>query len=286
MVQLATVTPRGGKEGTTVVMLGSGFGVTPGTITLDPLSEHGGPYVVTSITLWQDDRVEYTTPSGYSLPDRDNRFYRVHVESVVGSQAVTHPWWVPGAALVLGPPPSAGGLDYQWPGFEADSVAQDLDDPRKWQAADFNRLLDTTLAQAALIQSLVGTGTGSVVRPYASGVSLRDVVYLRSDSVVDKASSATVITGIPEGIVEAIDSPVPGQAVVRYSGDLAGFVGLVPGSIYLAGIAPGSIVEETDESNTNHPAFPPFSGHILQEVGKAALATVLRVDTNRDFLEI
>lgn len=145
-MRVDTVVPRGGLDGASVVVTGTGFGVTPGTITFDPLGENGGPYVVATIGLWQDDRIEYTAPSGFSLSDRDNRFYRVHVERASGGQADTHPWWVPDSTLApIALPPSDKDLDYQWPAFEAGSLAQEEDDPRKWQAADFNRQFDRTL---------------------------------------------------------------------------------------------------------------------------------------------
>lgn len=164
------VAPRGGPAGTSVVVTGSGFGVVAGHIIYDPLGANGGPYIIDA-SLWRDDRIEYTSPLGYSLPDRDNRFFLVQIEKDGASDGTTYPWWVPDSALTLVPPPSSRDLDYQWPAFEA---SQDTDDPRKAQAADFNRHLDRTLALEAggggagggggwiMIRDITPTGGGVV----------------------------------------------------------------------------------------------------------------------------
>lgn len=149
VLQLDKVTPRGGPDATSVVVTGSGFGVVQGSITFDPLGEHGGPYPVVTITLWQDDRIEYVAPSGFSLPDRDNRFYDVHIQKNGATDGLAHPWWVPDSALTIGPPPVSSGLDYQWPSFDA-GPNQDVDEPTVWKAADFNRTLDRVLSPDAL----------------------------------------------------------------------------------------------------------------------------------------
>lgn len=130
------------------------------------------------------------------------------------------------------------------------------------------------------------TGVGTFVRPYTVGVVVRDVVYQKADGTVDRADASAVSTGIPVGIVEAIDVPAVGQATVRFTGDLTGFAGLTTGSIYILSTAPGGIVEETDTGNVNYPDTTPNSGNVLVEVGIAGSATTLLVRTLQDFEEL
>ena len=129
------------------------------------------------------------------------------------------------------------------------------------------------------------TGGGALIRPYTAGVVVRSVVYQKTDGTVDRADASAVSTGIPVGLVEAMDVPAIGMCVVRFAGDLGGFVGLVTGSIYLLSTAPGGIVEETDVGNINYPDVTPGSGNVIAEVGIAGSATTLFVGTIRDFEE-
>ena len=132
----------------------------------------------------------------------------------------------------------------------------------------------------------IAAASGTVVRPYAVGVSVRDVVYIRPDGVADRASATAVSTGIAVGFAETLDTPSIGFAVIRFSGDLGGFSGLVPGSLYLLGQSVGSIVEETDTGNIDYPDVTPQSGHVVHEVGISVSTTTLFVGVTRDFIEI
>lgn len=126
---------------------------------------------------------------------------------------------------------------------------------------------------------------GVISRPYAAGVGVRDLVYQRSDGVVDLASCTAVSTSILAGFVEQIDVPTAGFAVVRYLGDLDGFTGLTVGEIYILGQSAGSIVEETDTVDANYPDETPQSGHTRYKVGLAASSSKLWVDISRGFDE-
>lgn len=197
VLSLGEVTPRGGPDTTSVVVTGTGFGITKGSIIFDPLGANGGPYYVQTahIALWQDDRIEYVVPSGFSLPDRDNRFYDVFIQRTAGDDGVVHPWWVPDSSLPIGPPPSSKGLDYQWPGFEAGTASQDGDQPRLWQAADFNRHLDRTLALEAAVGSSGGSGGWIMVRdisPTASGAVGSKTFQTAEGAVLQSAVSDTL----------------------------------------------------------------------------------------------
>lgn len=126
---------------------------------------------------------------------------------------------------------------------------------------------------------------GITVRQYEPGVVVRDVVYQKSNGRVEKGSCSTVATSVLAGFVEQIDVPMVGYAVVRYLGDLEGFTGLVPGSIYLLGQTPGSIVEETNTIAADYPDESPQSGHTRYKVGVAASSSKLWVDISRGFDE-
>lgn len=126
---------------------------------------------------------------------------------------------------------------------------------------------------------------GEVVRPYAVGVLLRDVVYTRSDGVVDRASCVAEGTMKGRGVISALDDPIVGQAKVIFAGDLAGFSGLTIGTMYIAGQSAGSIVAESDTGNADYPDETPSSGHIRAEIGMAVKADTIMVGTLRDFDE-
>lgn len=126
---------------------------------------------------------------------------------------------------------------------------------------------------------------GIISRPYAAGVGIRDLVYQRSDGVVDLASCTAVSTSILAGFVEQIDVPMAGYAVVRYLGDLDGFTGLTIGEIYIMGQTAGSIVGETDTGNGDYPDGTAQSGHTRYKVGLAASSSKLWVDISRGFDE-
>ena len=149
-MRIATVTPRGGAVGTSVVITGSGFGVTAGRVVFDPLGENG-PVITAAHTLWQDDRVEFPVPAGVA-PDK---FTTLLVEKVGAADGADVPFWVPAAIPVTS--------DYQYPVYE-DGAYRDVDDPRTNTAADFNRLLDRVLASVGdMLRAVYDTNDDGIV---------------------------------------------------------------------------------------------------------------------------
>jgi hypothetical protein len=210
-----TVTPRGGGNSVAVVVVGSSFGVVPGTVIFDPLSEHGAP-IAAAVTLWQDDRIEYTTPAALIAVGRDNRFYTVAIERADSTDAVTHPWWAPSDTLTLDAVPTSLDLDYQWPSAEAGTAAQNADDPRLVQAADFNRMLDRALITP-------------VAPPAASLTTLSCMFKFRFGGLDTGFPAGQVIpNGVPTIIDWPDDHPLGFQNGVWYNGATPGRIFIPP----------------------------------------------------------
>ena len=109
-----------------------------------------------------------------------------------------------------------------------------------------------------------------------AGVALRDpVIHSTVADTVERADASAVATGRSFGVVSAIDTPIVGSCTVILIGEVSGFAGLVPGSTYLLGIAPGAIVESTDTGNAN---YPDNVGNVIQPVGTARTASILQVN--------
>jgi len=161
-VRIENVTPRGGGAGIDVTVEGVGFGVNLGSVLFDPLGSLGGPFAATVLS-WQDDEVRYTTPTELGLASRANQFHTVLIQKPGATDHGVHRWWVQDQALFYAPPPTSIGLDYQWPAFEEGTPWEDDDDPRLWQAADFNRLLDQHLALWERVDDLV---VGAAILPW------------------------------------------------------------------------------------------------------------------------
>ena len=132
----------------------------------------------------------------------------------------------------------------------------------------------------------ITASASDIFRTYVVGAAAGDIVYQKSDGTVDKASCTTVTTGKVIGAIVTIDDPSAGSAKIRFSGDLGGFSGLVTGKMYILGQTPGSIVAEDDTGNPDYPNVTVGSGHVIAEVGTAASADTLYLQTNRDFEEV
>jgi hypothetical protein len=127
------------------------------------------------------------------------------------------------------------------------------------------------------------TNTIVVTRPQGAGLAVGDPVYLDGTGTAQLADATAYATGAKlAGVVSALNTPAPGQCQIQCLGDLDGFAGLTPGEIYLLALG-GGIVAETDTAN---PAYPDNAGNIVVEVGLAATATKLFVNTLRDPIEI
>lgn len=98
--------------------------------------------------------------------------------------------------------------------------------------------------------------------PYVGLMAVRDAVYVTVAGVVARADASAVGTSPTIGLASAL--PAPGIVTVRYAGQLAGFGGLVPGSVYYLGAAGGLLTTPVD-----------LPGYVVQRVGVAATATIL-----------
>ncbi len=132
VVEISSVTPRGGPAGTSLTIVGTGFGAAAGAVRFDPL----GVNLAGTIAFWGPNLVTVTTPAG--LPD--NQFVTLLLETAGANDAGQVPFWVPAIA--------ADGLDYQYPAFE-EGPLQDVDDPRVSEASEFNRMLARVLSIVA-----------------------------------------------------------------------------------------------------------------------------------------
>lgn len=126
-MNIDAVTPRGGPSGTPITVTGSGFGVSAGTLVFDP---QGSNVSATPLT-WDDDTITFNVPVGIPFAHTAT----LVIEKLGGTDSAVTPFWSPAAT------PSADGLDYGYPADEA-GPNQDVDDPRKFTARDFNRVVD------------------------------------------------------------------------------------------------------------------------------------------------
>jgi hypothetical protein len=133
-LKITSVSPRGGSAGAVVTVTGTGFGGTMGTVRINPTSIN----LLVNPSSWSATQVVFTLPNGVPT----NKFCDIQVINTGGTDFDIVPFWVP-----VG---SNDGLDYQWPSFE-DGPTRDVDDPRQFTAADFNRLFARVLALGGAI---------------------------------------------------------------------------------------------------------------------------------------
>lgn len=125
-LKVESYTPRGGSEGTSVAVVGSGFGAAAGRAVFDPL----GFAVEATVDSWAPNSITLTVPTlDVSLLDG---FVDVLIEDQAQNDSDVIKFWVPAAV------PSGG--DYQLPAFDDQDPNTDV--PTRSQAADHNRLLD------------------------------------------------------------------------------------------------------------------------------------------------
>jgi len=127
VMTITSITPRGGASGTGVLVSGTGFEAVEGTLTVDGQTA--------SITSWSDIQITFVVPAG----TQTNGNYTLRIVSAdLGEFAEEH-FWIPA------PDPFNDGLDYQYPNTET-GPTQNVDLPRRAEAALFNRLLDRVLS--------------------------------------------------------------------------------------------------------------------------------------------
>jgi hypothetical protein len=107
-----------------------------------------------------------------------------------------------------------------------------------------------------------------------ASIAIGDVVYLSdliNGNIIDKADADDAIKQPLIGVVDSKPSVV--QAIVKYSGEITGLSGLIPGSTYYLDIVPGKFTVDA----------PSSPGSIVQKVGFAKNSTTLVVLIDRDY---
>jgi len=168
-IVLTSVTPRGGVFGVTGVILGSGFGLAQGTVRFDPNSEN----VLASITVWGVGQIDFVVP----VMNFTDRFYDVLVTNAAGDDAISFKWWVPAAAA-----PNA--IDYQYPGEEAGTTDESVDEPTRSTAADFNRLLDRVALATTYTAAVPGDWDTAPPTTVADAINRLAAAYAASHAPV------------------------------------------------------------------------------------------------------
>jgi len=106
-------------------------------------------------------------------------------------------------------------------------------------------------------------------------VNVLDVVYLTGADLVDAADADDHTKQPVIGVV--VSKPSFTTCWVQYSGELAGFIGLIPGATYYLSTTPGQMCRPVD------PGYPSNQGDIVQKVTFARSTTVMVVMIDRDF---
>lgn len=118
---------------------------------------------------------------------------------------------------------------------------------------------------------VITTGNAGIYNCDVS-VNIGDVVYLSSPDLIDKADADDILKQPLIGIVQSKNSLI--EAIVLYTGELTGFVGLIPGSTYFLSKISGQFTTD-----------PPLDeGAIVQKVGFAKNSTTLVVLIDRDYI--
>jgi hypothetical protein len=105
-----------------------------------------------------------------------------------------------------------------------------------------------------------------------SGVNVADAVYSTGPDTIDQANASSSSTIPVIGFVSS--KPTSTSAIIQYSGEVSGFVGLVPGDTYYLSLTAGQVTNDVSSYIT---------GEVVQKVGFAKDTTTLVVMVNRDF---
>lgn len=124
---------------------------------------------------------------------------------------------------------------------------------------------------------VTGGGSDSSVLTCSALVNLSDAVAITAAATVDQAENDNAARRPAVGLV--VSKPTATSCIVRYSGELPGFVGLTIGATYYLAATLGAITP-TPPSRLTDP------GAIRQVVGVALSTTILIVDIERDVLQL
>ncbi len=118
-----------------------------------------------------------------------------------------------------------------------------------------------------------GSSTNSdVMVTVEAAVAVRDAVYLKASDLYAKANATSMATMPVWGFI--VSKPTPTSGLLRSSGDLGGFVGLVAGTQYFAAMVAGQI--------TATPPATPVSGNVVEGLGRAKDTTTLTISVADD----
>ena len=107
-----------------------------------------------------------------------------------------------------------------------------------------------------------------------ASVGVLDAVYHDGSDHVARASAASTATAPAVGLVARKLSPT--SCILVYKGEMPGFVGLVPASMYYLDVAAGQIA--TSPTGT--------VGTVLQRIGWARNSTTLVVEIDLDYQQL
>lgn len=159
MTQIVEITPRGGIPGDTIVISGTQFGPLEGFITVDGQT-------VTQVISWSDISITCVVPTGVQ---RDgNYILRVTRQDLADFDE--EQFWIPAID------PFTADLDYQLPNSET-GPTQNVDLPRRAEAALFNRLIDQIRASGGGGPATITVSSDSPGGP--NEVTVSEVRHLR-----------------------------------------------------------------------------------------------------------
>lgn len=144
--------------------------------------------------------------------------------------------------------------------------------------ADFQREFDSVLKRIEDEIDAASVATPSSVPGFLYNctpeVMIGDLVYIKDDDLVDRASGEAEATAPAVGLVRS--KPSSTQAIIVYGGEMNGFSGLMKAQTYYLSADPGQVT-----------LVPPMDpGGVVQKIGFARSSTTLVLRMDRDFTVI